>query len=597
LTLLEAEIGQFTIQTLNMEPSSYSGQDWQRNNTAYRQPNRWDWMALPIILGVLFFIAFGAAQMAKPYEVGMPLAITLDPWYLPYYLLRTTLRMMGALFFSLMFSFTFAALVTRYRLAEKIMVPALDILQSIPVLGFLTITVTGFIALFPGSLLGVECAAIFAIFTSQAWNMAFSMYQSLRTIPSDLREAAHIFHLSSWQRFWRLELPFAMPALLWNMMISMSGGWFFVVACETITVNNQYIQLPGIGSYIAYAIDQENYGAMGWAILAMLLGILIYDQLFFRPLIAWANKFKYEQTGDSQGQESWFLTLLRRTNSVQGITAKALNYLGRGLLLFKKNYDGTSILARPRRINPMVERVSDALIAGWVMFACWRIGMYIHSAVGWGEVGRVFGLGMLTFIRVTLMIALASLVWVPVGVWIGLNPRYAERLQPVAQFMAAFPANFTFPLVVIALLKFDLNPNIWLTPLMVFGTQWYILFNVIAGASVIPTELSYAADNFGLAGWMRWKRFLLPAIFPSFITGAITASGGSWNASIVAEYVSWGSNTLTATGLGSYIAQVTAVGDFPRVALGISVMCFFVLACNRYIWRKLYAIAEEKMVF
>jgi len=580
-----------------MEHSQFNGQAWQRNNAAYHQPNRWDWMALPIILGIIFFLAFGASQMVSPYQVGMPLQITLDPWYLPYYLLRTTLRMMSALFLSLIFSFVFAALAARYRLAEKIMVPALDILQSIPVLGFLTITVTGFIALFPGSLLGVECAAIFAIFTSQAWNMAFSMYQSMRTVPSDLREAARIFHLSSWQRFWRLELPFAMPALLWNMMMSMSGGWFFVVACETITVNNHHIQLPGIGSYIAYAIDQENYTAMGWAILAMLIGILMYDQLLFRPLIAWANKFKYEQTGDQGGQESWFLTLLRRTNSVQGITEKLLNYFERGLGLFKKNYDGTSIMARPERINPMVERVSDAIIAALVMFACWKIGTYIHSAVGWGEVFRVFWYGILTLIRVIVMITLASLVWVPIGVWIGLNPKYSERLQPVAQFMAAFPVNFMFPLVVIVLVKFHLNPDIWLTPLMVFGTQWYILFNVIAGASIIPTELVYAADNFGLSGWMRWKRFLLPAVFPSFVTGAITASGGSWNASIVSEYVTWGPNTLTATGLGSYIAQVTATGDFPRVALGISVMCFFVIACNRYIWRKLYTIAEEKMTF
>ncbi len=580
-----------------MEHSQFNGQAWQRNTAAYHQPNRWDWMALPIILGIIFFLAFGASQMASPYQVGMPLEITLDPWYLPYYLLRTTLRMMTALFLSLIFSFVFAALAARYRLAEKIMVPALDILQSIPVLGFLTITVTGFIALFPGSLLGVECAAIFAIFTSQAWNMAFSMYQSMRTVPSDLREAARIFHLSSWQRFWRLELPFAMPALLWNMMMSMSGGWFFVVACETITVNNHHIQLPGIGSYIAYAIDRENYVAMGWAILAMLIGILMYDQLFFRPLIAWANKFKYEQTGDQGGQESWFLTLLRRTNSVQGVTEKLMNYFERGLALFKKNYDGTSIMARPERHNPMVERVSDAVIAALVMFACWKVGSYIHSAVGWGEVFRVFWYGILTLVRVVVMITLASLVWVPVGVWIGLNPKYSERLQPVAQFMAAFPVNFMFPLVVIVLVKYHLNPDVWLTPLMVFGTQWYILFNVIAGASIIPTELVYAADNFGLSGWMRWKRFLLPAVFPSFVTGAITASGGSWNASIVSEYVSWGPNTLTATGLGSYIAQVTATGDFPRVALGISVMCFFVIACNRFIWRRLYKIAEEKMTF
>jgi NitT/TauT family transport system permease protein len=580
-----------------MEQPPHNNQGWQRNSSISRQPNRWDWLALPLILGILFMAGFGASQMATPYQVGMPLDITLDPLYLPYYLLRTTLRMLMALMLSLVFSFVFAALAARYRLAEKIMVPALDILQSIPVLGFLTITVTGFIALFPGSLLGVECAAIFAIFTSQAWNMAFSMYQSMRTVPSDLREAARIFHLSSWQRFWRLELPFAMPALLWNMMMSMSGGWFFVVACETITVANNNIQLPGIGSYIAYAINQGNYSAMGWAIGAMLLGILMYDQLLFRPLIAWANKFKYEQTGDQGGQESWFLTLLRRTNLFKGLTERFLDYFGRGLSLFKRNYDGTSIMARPQRINPTFERVSDAIIAALVIFACWRMGSYIQTAVGWGEVFRVVGFGFLTFLRVVIMITIASLIWVPIGVYIGLRPKYAERLQPVAQFMAAVPVNFMFPLVVIVLLKFDLNPDIWLTPLMVFGTQWYILFNVIAGASMIPTELRYAADNFGLSKWLRWKRFLLPAVFPSYITGAITASGGSWNASIVSEYVTWDNNTLIATGIGSYIAQVTAIGDFPRVALGISVMCFFVLACNRFIWRRLYKIAEEKMTY
>ena len=576
-----------------MEHSPFNSQAY----SVYHQPNRWDWLALPIILGVIFLLGFGASQMATPYQVGMPLQITLDPWYLPYYLLRTTLRMMTALFLSLIFSFVFAALAARYRLAEKIMVPALDILQSIPVLGYLTIVITGFIALFPGSLLGVECAAIFAIFTSQAWNMAFSMYQSMRTVPSDLREAARIFQLSAWQRFWRLELPFAMPALLWNMMMSMSGGWFFVVACETISVNNHDIKLPGIGSYISYAINQENYTAMGWAILAMLIGILMYDQLFFRPLIAWANKFKYEQTGDQGGQDSWFLTLLRRTNAVQGVTEKVLTFMERGLLLFKKNYDGTSIMARPQRINTTFERVSDAIIGALVIVCCWKIISYIHSAVGWGEVFRVVWYGVLTLLRVTVMITLASLIWVPIGVKIGLNPKYAERLQPVAQFMAAFPVNFLFPLVVIVLVKFHLNPEIWLTPLMVFGTQWYILFNVIAGASIIPTELVYAADNFGLTGWLRWKRFLLPAVFPSFVTGALTASGGSWNASIVSEYVTWGPNTLKAAGLGSYIAEVTATGDFPRVALGISVMCLFVIACNRFIWRKLYTIAEEKMTF
>ncbi|MGL4605715.1 MAG: ABC transporter permease [Iodobacter sp.] len=571
--------------------SHFSSQPWQV------QTNRWDWLVLPIMIGLIVLLAYGASQMATPFQVGTPLAISLDPGNLPYYLLRTTLRMLMALALSLLFSFAFAFIAARYRMAEKVMVPALDILQSIPVLGFLSITVTGFIALFPGNLLGVECAAIFAIFTSQAWNMAFSLYQSMRTVPSELKEAARIFHLSAWQRFWRLELPFAMPGLLWNMMMSMSGGWFFVVASEAISVSNQNIKLPGIGSYIALAIAGQNLAAIGWAILAMLIGILIYDQLLFRPLIAWANKFKFEESSSEDEPKSWLLTLMRRTNAIQNLSHRGITFLERGLLFFKKPYDGTSILARPQALNPATERIGDALIAAVALFACWKIAVFIHTGVGLYEVGRVFWLGCLTMLRVSVLIVLASVIWVPIGVWVGLNPKYAARLQPVAQFLAAFPANLMFPLVVLGIVKFGLNPEIWLSPLMVFGTQWYILFNVIAGASSIPTELRYAADNLGLSRWLRWKRFLLPAIFPSFVTGAITASGGSWNASIVAEYVSWGNTTLTATGLGSYIAEMTATGDFPRIALGISVMCCFVMAFNRFVWRKLYTIAEEKMSY
>ena len=559
------------------------------------QPNRWDWVILPLILSVLVLVAFGASHMATPYQIGTPLAISLHPSYLPYYLLRTTLRMLAALACSLLFSFTFATVAAHYRAAEKVMVPALDVLQSIPILGFLSITVTGFIALFPGNLLGVECAAIFAIFTSQAWNMAFSMYQSMRTIPDELNEAARIFQLSNWQRFWRLELPFAMPALLWNMMMSMSGGWFFVVASEAISVSNQNIKLPGIGSYIAVAIEQKNLLAIVYAILAMLAGIIIYDQLLFRPLLAWADKFKFEQTSSEEGQTSWLLTLLRRTDTVQALLQRLFDFFETALTLFRKEYDGTSIRAKRAAPNPMVERAMDAVITALSMLACYRLMVFVHSEVGWYEVWHVFLLGCLTMVRVAVLICLASIIWVPIGVKIGLNPRLAERLQAVAQFLAAFPANLMFPLFVVILVRFHLNADIWLSPLMVFGTQWYILFNVIAGASSIPTELRYAADNLGLTGWLRWKRFLLPAVFPSFVTGAITASGGSWNASIVSEWVSWGNTTVQAHGLGSYIAQMTARGDFPRIALGIAVMCLFVMSFNRFVWRKMYRLAEERM--
>lgn len=558
---------------------------------------RRDWLVLPLVLALLVALAYGAGQMARPYHVGDALPLTLDPLALPHYLLRTTLRMFLALGASLLFACVFAALAVKYRAAEKILIPLLDILQSIPILGFLSITVTGFIALFPGNLLGVECAAIFAIFTSQAWNMAFSLYQSLRTVPTELQEAARVFQLSGWQRFWRLELPFAMPALLWNMMMSMSGGWFFVVASEAISVSNQSIKLPGIGSYIALAIEARDLAAIGWAIGAMLLGVLIYDQLFFRPLLAWADKFRFEETGSDTGQDSWLLTWMRRSMALQVLSAFGVSLLERSFAAFKRGYDGTSILARPAPTSPRLARTWDAIIAALVAIAIWRLMLFIHGEVGWTEVGHVFLTGLITLLRVVLLIALAAVVWVPVGIWIGMNPRIAGRIQAAAQFLAAFPANLMFPVAVMLIVRWHLNPDIWLSPLMILGTQWYLLFNVIAGASGVPTELRYAAQNLGLQGWLKWRRYYLPAVFPSFVTGAITASGGSWNASIVAEYVSWGDTTLQAHGIGSYIAQMTTAGDFPRIALGIGVMCVYVMSLNRFVWRRLYDLAQDRMHF
>ena len=559
--------------------------------------NRWDWALLPLVLGLLVLLAYGGSQMARPYQVGEALPLTLDPAWLPYYLLRTTLRMFLALAASLVFACAFAAIAAKYRAAERVMVPLLDILQSIPILGFLSITVTFFIALFPGNLFGVECAAIFAIFTSQAWNMAFSLYQSLRTVPAELKEAAAVFQLSGWQRFWRLELPFAMPGLLWNMMMSMSGGWFFVVASEAISVSNQRILLPGVGSYIALAIEQKNLGAIAWAIGGMLVGITLYDQLFFRPLLAWADKFRFEEGSNEAAPSSWLLTWMRRTERLGALGDRAVQLLERSFTVFRRRFDGTSIRARQRRGSSTLERAWDALIAAAVLIAVWQLIAFIRAEVGWGEVLHVFVLGLYTLLRVLVLIAAAALVWVPVGIWIGMNPRIAGRLQALVQFLAAFPVNLVFPIVVVFIVKWQLNPSIWLSPLMVLGTQWYILFNVIAGASTIPTELRYAAQNLGLRGWLKWRRYLLPAVFPSFVTGAITASGGSWNASIVAEYVTWGDTTLQAQGLGSYIQHMTAIGDFPRIALGIGVMCVFVMAMNHFVWRRLYRMAEDRMHF
>lgn len=561
------------------------------------RPNVWDLAILPLVLGILWLLAFGGSQMLTPYNVGDPLPISLDPVELPYYLLRSFLRMAAGLALSLVFTLVYATLAAKSRYAEKVLIPVLDILQSIPILGFLSITVTGFIALFPGNLLGVECAAIFAIFTSQAWNMTFSFYASQKSIPSELSEAANMFHLSAWQRFWRLELPFATPNLIWNMMMSVSGGWFFVVASEAITVHGQVITLPGIGSYIALAIQQENLAAIGWAILAMFAGILIYDQFFFRPLVAWADKFKSEHTPGEEAPTSRLLDILQRARLFGHVAALPSWVWEKSLPVFRKRRDGLSPVPTMSSQSGWrwFDRGWNVLLLVVALSITGRLIDYVHGSIGLAEIGHVFLLGLATALRVIVLIALASAVWLPIGVWIGLRPKMAQAAQPIIQFLAAFPANLMFPLVVMLILHFDLSVEIWTSPLMILGTQWYILFNVISGAMLIPTQLKDAAGNFGLKGWLRWKRLYLPAVFPTYVTGAITASGGAWNASIVSEMVDWGDTTLMATGLGSYIAESTKQGDFPRIALGITVMCIYVMLFNRQIWRRMYRLAEERL--
>jgi NitT/TauT family transport system permease protein len=504
--------------------------------------------------------------------------------------------MAWALAASLAFSLAYAALAAKSRRAEKILIPVLDVLQSVPILGFLSITVTGFVALFPGRLLGVECAAVFAIFTSQAWNMTFSVYQSLRTVPAELIEAARMYHLSPWRRFWRLEVPHAMPSLVWNMMMSVSGGWFFVVASEAITVSGQTILLPGIGSYIATAIDRSDLAAIGWAVLVMLVVILLYDQLLFRPLLAWSRKFQADPSADEDAARPWFLIALQR--------AQLFDLVQRGLLAANRRLDGAiAAIGRPRppaaragrSPRPLLGPAFEALMLALAAAAALWIALFIGRNVAPGEIGRVFLLGLATAARVLVLIALASLLWVPVGVAIGLRPRLADRAQPVVQFLAAFPANLFFPLAVALILRFRLDPEIWLSPLMILGTQWYILFNVIGGAAALPLELRRAAQNLGVRRLLWWRRVILPAIFPAYVTGVVTAAGGSWNASIVAEVVRWGDTTLSATGIGAYIARTTAEGDGARIALGIGVLCLYVLAFNRLLWHRLYDLAAERL--
>ena len=556
-------------------------------------PNRFDLIALALIGAAAVLVVHGAQQMNLPVGNLQTAPIVLDPARLPEYALRSTLRMFAAILASLLFTFVVATLAAKSRKAGLVIVPALDILQSVPVFGFLTFTVAFFMGLFPRSELGVELASIFTVFTAQAWNMAFSFYQSLRTLPGDLDEVARQFNLSPWQRFIKLELPFATPALVWNTMMSMSGGWFFVVLSEAITVGKTTVTLPGIGSWLAVAIDHQDFAAVAWAVGAMGVVILLYDQFLFRPIVAWADKFRFEQTASQEQPQSWFFDVLRRTRVFRRMARP-----------FARAFAAAPRPRLPRLSLPVMggeaterwlDRVWLALVVGAALWAAWMIFRYVTTTLNADDVVHVFGLALLTLLRVLILIVIASAIWVPIGVWIGLRPAWSQRIQPVAQFLAAFPANVLFPFAVITIIAWRLNPNIWLSPLIILGTQWYILFNVVAGASALPNDLKEAAGIFHLKSWQRWRDFILPGIFPYYVTGALTASGGSWNASVVAEVVSWGQTHLQAAGLGAYIANATTAGDFPRVALGVTVMSIFVIILNRTLWRPMYAYAEKHL--
>jgi len=558
-----------------------------------RLPNVWDIVAILCVFATLISVAHVARGTWVRIDAPGATEISLDPWRLPEYAVRTTLRMFAALAASLLFTFTYGTAAAKSQRAGIILIPLLDILQSVPILGFLTFTVVFFMNLFPGQVLGLELASIFAIFTSQAWNMAFSMYQSLRTVPTDLVEASTSFRLSAWQKFWRLEVPFAIPGLVWNTMMSMSGGWFFVVASEAISLGDNTWKLPGIGSYIAQAQAERNIGAILWAIIAMLVVILAYDQLLFRPLVAWSTKFRFETTSGATASDPWMLRLVRRTRllrSAGDLVGQAATSLGGLHLSFRR--DPWTRHGTQSRAGEIVWAVLIASLIGW---GSWRAITFAAAELHWSDLGEAFLLGLVTLLRVIVLMVLASLIWVPIGVWLGLRPAWARRAQPVAQFLAAFPANLLFPVFVVVIVHFQLNQDIWLTPLMVLGTQWYILFNVVAGAAAFPGDLREAASNFRVNGLLWWRKVIIPGIFPYYITGAITASGGCWNAAIVAEVVSWGDTKLVAHGLGAYIAEATERGDMARVVLGVAVMSAFVLTFNRLLWHPLYSYARRRL--
>jgi NitT/TauT family transport system permease protein len=552
-----------------------------------------------VVFAALLALLFGLLRLAPALNAPFlpktaPSTVSTDPADLPYYAVRSLLRMFIGLILSVLFTFVYATAAARLRRAEKVLIPLLDILQSVPVLGFLTVTVTAFINLFPGSELGLECASIFAIFTSMAWNMTFAFYHSLITQPRDLDEAARVMRLTKWERFWKLDVPSGMIPLVWNGMMSFGGAWFFLAASESISVLNHTYALPGIGSYVAAAIEQSSLSKVGIAIGVEIVLVIAVNVVFWRPMVAWAERFRAEDSTAADRPRSVVLDLLRRS-SVPDLVARPFRPVGRGLDRVTRPF---GLAEHPLQRPAGRVRTGDVFFAGAVtavvLFGAARALDYVHVNTGLGAFGPAFVDGAATFARVVVLLIVASVIWVPVGVWIGMNPRVSRLAQPVVQVLASFPANFLFPFAAAFFITTGISLNFGGVLLMALGAQWYILFNVIAGASSIPSDLREAMQLMGVRGWLRWKEFILPSVFPAYVTGGITAAGGAWNASIVAEVVNYGKHHLTATGLGAYIAEAARIGDFPKVLIGVAVMSVYVVGLNRLVWRRLYRLAETR---
>ncbi|MFE4974140.1 ABC transporter permease [Kitasatospora sp. NPDC056651] len=558
---------------------------------------------------VLLYLALRLGQGGTlRFATARDAAVDTDPARLPYDAVRSLLRMFAALAVSVVFTFCYAYAAARSRRLERVLIPALDILQSVPVLAFLSVAVSGFLALFPGSMLGLECAAVFAIFTSQAWNMTFAFYQALVSLPPELDELSRSFGFSRWMRFWKVELPSGMIGLVWNGMLGFGGGWFFLVASEAITVDNQRYALPGVGSYAGAAIAAGDLGRVGWAIATMVVLVIGVNFLFWRPLTAWAERFKNEQSEATEVQRSVVLDLLRRSHLPAALgralrpAGRALNRAGRvfGTAGRVHGTAGRVFGTADRRpaAHPARRRAGDVAFAlvsgGIVLWGVVDLGRYLVDRTGLGVFGEPLLLGLATAARVVVLVAVATVVWVPIGVKIGFSPRLTRIAQPVVQVLAGFPANFLFPLAVWLLLRTGVSIDLGGILLMALGSQWYILFNAIAGAMAVPADLREAMDDLGVRGRQRWRRLIIPGVFPAYVTGGITASGGAWNASIVAEVVTFGGTTLTATGLGAYIARAAEHGDHPHLLAGVAVMSLYVVALNRLLWRRLYRLAERR---
>ncbi|MBX3084712.1 MAG: ABC transporter permease subunit [Anaerolineae bacterium] len=547
-----------------------------------------------IVIGILVFI-YAGIRLASPYAVVGP-DVDLNPSSLPWYALLSLVRMTASYLLSLSFTLVFSYLAARNRTAERIMMPILDVLQSVPILSFLPVVLLVLTTIFP-SRFGVEVTAVVLIFTSQAWNIAYSFHQSLRTAPSDLQEASQNFRLNWWYRLRYLELPFGMRGLLWNSVVSWANGWFFLMAAETFRVNNRDFRLLGLGSYLQKAADAKDTGAIILGSVVLVAIIVLLDQFVWQPLIAWSERFRVDLVSNDEPARSWFYEWMSKSWLAQGLTTLILTplseYLDRRLGGKLQVSAESPNAARNRTIWRVVRILFTVLIIGVLAYGVFRIaGRLLSLPIDkWGQIA---GATLASTIRV-FAASVLCLVWtLPVGVWIGTNPRLSGILQPIVQSVAAVPATAFFPVLVLYFVSLPAGLDISAVLLMMLGTQWYLLFNVIAGASALPQELKDAARLYKITGWEQWRTLILPALLPYIITGLNIVGGGAWNASIVAEYTEFGSRVYSVPGLGSIIADATARADYDMLLAATLTMIVTVVAINGIVWQRLHHIAEEK---
>jgi NitT/TauT family transport system permease protein len=562
------------------------GWTWSPGQTSF-------FVEAPVMLGALalFFALLSlASYWAGP--INTQIVINLNPGVLPRYAFFSVARIMLAYLLSLIVAVLYGYVAANNARAERVMIPLLDTLQSIPVLSFLPGVMVAMISLAPTKQLGVEMGSILLIFTGQVWNMAFSFYSSLRSIPPEMKEAAQVYRLSWWQRLVQLELPYAAIGLVWNSIMSVAGGWFFLMACEMFVLGNRDLRLPGLGSYLQTAANAGDTGAILWGVAAMTAVIVLMDQLLWRPIIAWAEKFKFEQVEASNTPRSPVLSLLRKSKLLSRAAHLSTMPANEALSLhFARTYQPVHAGAGRRRV--WLTRITGALAIAGILFAITKM-LLILTGLSRSDVAGIFLGAGATFLRVEVSLLLAALWTIPVGVYVGLRPRLSAIAQPIAQVAASVPATALFPVVLMLLIRLGGGLGTASIVLLLLGTQWYILFNVIAGASAIPTDLKEVCDVFRMGRTQRWRTLFLPGIFPFMITGFVTASGGAWNASIVAEYFHFRGQTISTTGLGAVISRATDSGNFPMLAGATVVMAAMVVTMNRLLWRRLYLLASTK---